>query len=73
MDFSQKVGKDCDRVPANIITTEEFHDIYDKNFLYKPSKKKRQKKYSYYSKVNSINEHLVKLFSKKFSCRSIFR
>ena len=32
IDFSQKVGIDDDRVPANIITTEEYNDSYDKNF-----------------------------------------
>ena len=31
--FSEKVGIDNDHVPANIITTEEFNEIYDKNFL----------------------------------------
>ena len=37
LDFSQKVGIDEDKVPANIITTEEFNDVYDKNFLVKNS------------------------------------
>lgn len=39
IDFSNKVGKNLDRVPANIMTTYEFNEIYDKNFLVsKPSK-----------------------------------
>ena len=39
LDFSQKVGIENDRVPANIITTEEYNESYDKNFLVsKPSK-----------------------------------
>lgn len=69
LDFSQKVGKDCDRVPANIITTEEFHDIYDKNFLVsKPSKKEKGKKNTHITvKPIALMEHLVKLFSKKNS------
>ena len=33
LDFSQKVGKNSDKVPANIITTDEYNDIYDKNFM----------------------------------------
>ena len=32
LDFSQKVGINNDKVPANIITTEEFNELYDKNF-----------------------------------------
>lgn len=32
LDFSQKVGIDNDRVPANIITTDEYNESYDKNF-----------------------------------------
>ena len=42
--FNQKVGKDNDKVPANIMTTEEFNELYDKNFLIsKPSKKEKGK------------------------------
>ena len=32
LDFNQKVGIDKDKVPANIMTTEEFNEIYDKTF-----------------------------------------
>ena len=40
IDFSQKVGSGNDRVPSNIITTEEYNEVYDKNFLIsKPTKK----------------------------------
>ena len=40
IDFSQKVGISGDRTPANIITTEEYNESYDKNFLVsKPTKK----------------------------------
>ena len=42
LDFSQKVGINNDRVPANIITTEEYNDTYDKNFLVsKPTKNEK--------------------------------
>ena len=55
LDFSQKVGKDNDRVPANIITTEEFHEIYDKNFLVAKPNKKEKGEYAYYCETYSIN------------------
>lgn len=70
IDFSQKVGINNDKVPANIITTEEYNEIYDKNFLIsKPSKKEKS-----FSKENhptikplELIEHLVRIFSKKES------
>jgi site-specific DNA-methyltransferase (adenine-specific) len=69
IDFSQKVGKDSDRVPANIITTEEYNESYDKNFLVsKPSKcEKGNKNIHITVKPLALIEHLVKLFSKKNS------
>ena len=67
MDFSQKVGIDCDRVPANIITTEEFNDSYDKNFLVsKPGKAEKGDDNTHITvKPLALMEHLIKLFSKK--------
>jgi len=67
LDFSQKVGIENDRVPANIITTEEYNEIYDKNFLVsKPSKSERGEKNSHITvKPVALMEHLIKLFSKK--------
>ncbi len=67
LDFSQMVGIDNDRVPANIITTEEYNEIYDKNFLIsKPSKKEKGEKNTHITvKPLALIEHLVKLFSKK--------
>jgi site-specific DNA-methyltransferase (adenine-specific) len=71
LDFNQKVGINNDKVPANIITTEEFNELYDKNFMIsKPSKKEKSK-----SIINthitikpiSLMEHLIKLFTKKNS------
>lgn len=69
LDFSQKVGIDNDRVPANIITTEEYNESYDKNFLVsKPSKSEKGDNNSHITvKPLALIEHLIKLFSKKGS------
>ena len=66
LDFSQKVGVNGDRVPANIITTEEYNDSYDKNFMIsKPTKKEKGEKNTHITvKPIELMEHLVKLFSK---------
>ncbi len=67
IDFSQKVGINNDRVPANIITTEEYNESYDKNFMVsKPNKKEKGEKNTHITvKPIALMEHLVKLFSKK--------
>lgn len=69
LDFSQKVGIDNDRVPANIITTEEYNETYDKNFLIsKPSKLEKGNNNTHITiKPISLIEHLIKLFSKEKS------
>ena len=69
LDFSQKVGINKDRVPANIITTEEYNDIYDKNFMVsKPTKKEKGEGNDHITvKPISLIEHLIKLFSKENS------
>ena len=69
IDFSQKVGIGGDRVPANIITTEEYNDTYDKNFMVsKPNKKEKGVKNTHITvKPIALMEHLVKLFSKQNS------
>jgi site-specific DNA-methyltransferase (adenine-specific) len=69
LDFSQKVGIDNDRVPANIITTEEYNESYDKNFLVsKPSKTEKGENNTHITvKPLALIEHLIKLFSKKGS------
>lgn len=69
LDFSNKVGIESDRVPANIITTEEFNEIYDKNFLVsKPSKSEKGTDNTHITvKPLSLIEHLIKLFSKEDS------
>ena len=67
IDFSQKVGISRDRTPANIITTEEYNESYDKNFLVsKPTKKEKGAKNTHITvKPIALMEHLVKLFSKE--------
>lgn len=67
LDFNQKVGINNDKVPANIITTEEFNEIYDKNFMIsKPSKKEKGKNNTHITvKPIGLMEHLIKLFSKE--------
>lgn len=69
LDFSQKVGIDNDRVPANIITTEAYNDSYDKNFMVsKPTKKEKGESNTHITvKPIALIEHLVNLFSKKDS------
>ena len=69
LDFSQKVGINNDRVPANIITTEEYNEIYDKNFMVsKPTKKEKGQDNTHITvKPVSLMEHLIKLFSKEGS------
>ena len=69
LDFSQKVGIDNDRVPANIITTEEYNESYDKNFLVsKPSKSEKGETNTHITvKPVALIEHLINLFSKKNS------
>jgi site-specific DNA-methyltransferase (adenine-specific) len=68
LDFSQKVGVNKDRVPANIITTEEYNDSYDKNFLVsKPGKKEKECNSHITVKPVALMEHLIQLFSKKGS------
>ena len=69
LDFSQKVGIENDKVPANVITVEEFNEIYDKNFLVsKPSKAEKGEENTHITvKPLSLIEHLIKLFSKENS------
>jgi len=67
LDFSQKVGVNGDHVPANIITTEEYNTLYDKNFLIsKPSKSEKGESNTHITvKPVALMEHLVRLFSKE--------
>lgn len=67
LDFSQKVGANNDKVPANIITTEEYNETYDKNFLIsKPNKEEKGESNSHITvKPIALMEHLIKLFTKE--------
>ena len=67
LDFSQKVGEELDRVPSNVITSEEYNEIYDKNFLVSKPGKDEKKVFNNHITVKplSLIEHLIKLFSKK--------
>ena len=67
LDFSQKVGVEKDRTPANIITTEVYNEMYDKNFMVsKPSKEEKGANNTHITvKPLALIEHLIKLFSKK--------
>ena len=69
IDFSNKVGINSDKVPANIVTTELINNDYDKNFLIsKPNKKEKGKTNTHITvKPIKLIEHLVKIFSKKGS------
>ena len=69
LDFSQKVGIDNDRIPANVITTEKYNECYDKNFLIsKPSKNEKGHNNTHITvKPIELIEHLIKLFTKKGS------
>lgn len=69
IDFSHKVGIDLDKVPANIITTEEFNNIYDKNFLVSKPSKIEKGGFNTHITVKPINliEQLINIFSKKGS------
>lgn len=67
LDFSNKVGIDQDKVPANVMTTEEFNEVYDKNFLVsKPSKQEKGTHNTHITvKPIAMIEHLIRIFSKE--------
>lgn len=67
IDFSHKVGIGHDRVPANIITTEEFDEVYDKNFLIDKPGKAEKGEYNTHITVKPVKlmEHLIQIFCKK--------
>jgi site-specific DNA-methyltransferase (adenine-specific) len=68
LDFNQKVGINSDKVPANIVVTEDFDEIYTKNFLIgKPSKKEKGENSHITVKPIKLLEHLIKIFSKEGS------
>ena len=68
LDFNQKIGINSDKVPANILVTEDFNEIYSKNFLVgKPSKEEKGENSHITVKPIKLLEHLINLFSKEGS------
>lgn len=67
IDFSTKVGKNSDKVLANVITLEEINPAFDNNFLVsKPSKKEKGDHNTHITvKPIKLMEHLINIFSKK--------
>ena len=69
INFSVKVGSEEDKVISNVMSTEEFNETYDKNFLIsKPSKAEKGDKNTHITvKPIALIEHLLKIFTKKGS------
>jgi site-specific DNA-methyltransferase (adenine-specific) len=69
INFSNKVGENNDKTPANIITTEKINLSYDSNFLVSKPNKKEKGEYNTHITVKPIQmiEHLIKIFSKEKS------
>lgn len=69
INFSVKVGSEEDKVISNVVSTEEFNETYDKNFLIpKPSKAEKGDKNTHITvKPIALIEHLLKIFTKKGS------
>ena len=81
IDFSNKVGIDDNKVPANIITTEKINDLYDKNFFIQKKRRKSKNLNNISNTGNESNEsneikhitqkpvelieHLIRIFSKE--------
>jgi site-specific DNA-methyltransferase (adenine-specific) len=65
LDFSNKVGIDNDKIPANVMTCEQYNEIYDKNFLIQKNKDDREE-YNNHPTIKPLKliEHLVNIFSK---------
>lgn len=69
INFSNKVGENNDKTPANIITTEKINLSYDSNFLVSKPNKKEKGEYNTHITVKPIQmiDHLIKIFSKEKS------
>jgi len=68
LNFGAKVGINGDKIPANLITTEEFNEVYDKNFLVpKPTKKEKINNHHPTVKPVQLMEQLIRIFSKENS------
>ena len=60
IDFSNKVGIANNKVPANVMTSNEFNEIYDKNFLIPKATKEEKGEFNTHITVKPLNlmEHL---------------
>lgn len=69
INYSNRVGINYERVPANVMTTDSFHQLYDKNFLINKPTKKEKGVFNHHITVKPLKliEHLIKIFSKKNS------
>ncbi len=67
INFDVKIGINNDHVISNIMTTEEFHEIYDKNFLIPKPSKKEKGDFNFHISVKPIQilEHLINIFTKE--------
>ena len=67
LNFGEKVGEN--KVPANVITSENYDELYDKNFMIKKPSKAEKGSYNTHITVKPVEllEHLIKLFSKEGS------
>ena len=67
LDFSQKVGINSDKVPANVMTTEGFSELYDNNFLVSKPTKKEKGDFNTHITVKPVPllEHIIRIFSKE--------
>jgi site-specific DNA-methyltransferase (adenine-specific) len=67
LNFGEKVGRN--KVIANVVTVDEFDDVYDSNFLVsKPSKKEKGFSNIHISvKPLTLIEHLLRIFTKEGS------
>lgn len=69
INFSIGVGKNNDKKISNVITTDEFQEIYDKNFLIsKPNKAEKGETNTHITvKPIELIKHLIEIFSKENS------
>ena len=67
LNFGEKVGEN--KVPANVITSDNYEELYDKNFLIKKPSKADKGTYNTHITVKPVEllEHLIKIFSKEGS------
>ena len=67
MTSHRKVGINSDKVPANVMTTEGFSELYDNNFLVSKPTKKEKGDFNTHITVKPVPllEHIIQIFSKQ--------